>query len=130
MNDTTSYVCGALWRSITETWAIEPSWPSETKKSTAPSRITQGKSNPIPMMSPPTSLGERQISRRLHRAAIADFTKAIELKPNNDSAYTKRGAAHYEKAEYDRAIPTSPRPLRSTRGQPLPIATWAGPTRR
>ena len=30
--------------------------------------------------------------------------KAFELKPNNDSAYTNRGAAHYEKAEFNRAI--------------------------
>ena len=57
------------------------------------------------MISPHTSLGGRRISRRLHfDSAIADFTKAIELKPNNDSAYTNRGSAHYEKAEFDRAI--------------------------
>ena len=37
-------------------------------------------------------------------SAIADFTKAIELKPNDASAYTNRGSAHYEKAEFDRAI--------------------------
>src|SRR6476661_6243140 len=48
-------------------------------------------------MSPPTSLGGRRISRRLHLTAPS---------------------------------PTSLRPLRLTRGQPLPIATWAGPTRR
>jgi tetratricopeptide (TPR) repeat protein len=62
--------------------------------------------------------------------AIADFTKAIELKPNNDSAYTKRGSAHTKGLSTTVPSPTSQRPLRSTRGQPLLIATWAGPTRR
>jgi tetratricopeptide (TPR) repeat protein len=37
-------------------------------------------------------------------SAIADFTRAIELNPNDDSAYTNRGGAHYEKAEFDHAI--------------------------
>ena len=36
--------------------------------------------------------------------SIANFTRAIELRPDDASAYTSRGIAHYEKAEYERAI--------------------------
>ena len=56
-------------------------------------------------MSLPTLLGgTAHLEAFAFDRAIADFTKAIELKPNNDPAYTKRGGAHYEKGEYDRAI--------------------------
>src|SRR5262249_26114488 len=37
-------------------------------------------------------------------SAIADFTRAIEIEPNDASAYTNRGSAHYEKGEFDHAI--------------------------
>ena len=36
--------------------------------------------------------------------AIADYTEAIRLDPNNDIAYNKRGYAHYNKGDYDKAI--------------------------
>ncbi len=36
--------------------------------------------------------------------AIADYDKAIELKPNNPVAYNNRGNAYSSKREYDRAI--------------------------
>ena len=36
--------------------------------------------------------------------AIADFTEAIKLDPNNGSAYSKRGLAYLEKQDYDRAV--------------------------
>ena len=37
-------------------------------------------------------------------SAIADFTRAIEVEPNDAFAYTNRGSAHYEKGEFDHAI--------------------------
>lgn len=36
--------------------------------------------------------------------AIVDYNKAIEIKPNFDSAYNNRGFAYDEKGEYDKAI--------------------------
>lgn len=36
--------------------------------------------------------------------AIADFNKAIEIKPDDAYAYGNRGTLHYYKGEYDRAI--------------------------
>ncbi len=35
--------------------------------------------------------------------AIADFTKAIELKPDYGEAHYNRGVAHYKKGDLDRA---------------------------
>ncbi|HEY6838614.1 MAG TPA: tetratricopeptide repeat protein, partial [Geobacteraceae bacterium] len=45
----------------------------------------------------------------LHRrseldAAIADYTKAIELEPKDDAYYKNRGTAHMEKKEFDPAL--------------------------
>jgi tetratricopeptide (TPR) repeat protein len=37
-------------------------------------------------------------------SAIADFTTAIRLNPNDAEAYCKRGKAHFEKGDYDSAI--------------------------
>jgi lipoprotein NlpI len=39
-----------------------------------------------------------------YEGAIAEFSKAIELNPKFDRAYTNRGIAWMEKGEYDRAI--------------------------
>ncbi|WP_373604433.1 tetratricopeptide repeat protein [Treponema endosymbiont of Eucomonympha sp.] len=36
--------------------------------------------------------------------AIADFTQAIRLNPNDAAAYHSRGSAYYNKSDYDRAI--------------------------
>jgi len=41
---------------------------------------------------------------RNYDGAIAEFTKAIELNPKFDRAYTNRGISWMEKGEYDRAI--------------------------
>jgi tetratricopeptide (TPR) repeat protein len=77
----------------------------ETKRLTAPSRITPRQSNPTPNnVTAYLARGTAHLEAFAFDSAITDFTKAIELKPNNDSAYTNRGAAYYEKAEFDRAI--------------------------
>ncbi len=39
-----------------------------------------------------------------YESAIADFTKALELMPNNSKAYNNRGTAWFYKSDYDRAI--------------------------
>jgi tetratricopeptide (TPR) repeat protein len=36
--------------------------------------------------------------------AIADYTKYIQLRPNDDSAYNNRGVAYKNKGDYDKAI--------------------------
>ena len=35
---------------------------------------------------------------------IDDYTKAIELEPNNGKAYNNRGASYYNLGEYEKAI--------------------------
>ena len=36
--------------------------------------------------------------------AIEDYTKVIELKPDDTEAHNNRGVAYYNKGDYDRAI--------------------------
>ena len=42
--------------------------------------------------------------KRLYDNAIADFTKFIELDPNDAEAYYRRGGAYYGNEDYDQAI--------------------------
>jgi tetratricopeptide (TPR) repeat protein len=42
--------------------------------------------------------------KAVYGRAIADFTQAIRLDPNNANAYTERGAAYADKGDSDRAI--------------------------
>ena len=39
-----------------------------------------------------------------HDKAIADFTEAIRLNPNDAEAYYSRGCEYFEKGDHDRAI--------------------------
>jgi len=39
-----------------------------------------------------------------HNQAIADFTKALMINPNDATAYNKRGNAYAAKGQYDQAI--------------------------
>ena len=48
--------------------------------------------------------GIEKIERGDYDGAIADYTQAIRLDPNNANAYGNRGIAYGEKGDYDRAI--------------------------
>ena len=43
-------------------------------------------------------------SRREYSKAIADYTEAVRIKPNDDYAYRRRGSAYLAAHEYDKAI--------------------------
>jgi tetratricopeptide (TPR) repeat protein len=45
-----------------------------------------------------------QKKNRTNSQAMADFTEAIRLDPNNAAAYNERGAALHQSAEYNRAL--------------------------
>jgi tetratricopeptide (TPR) repeat protein len=48
--------------------------------------------------------GNTFFDRQDYDLAIAEFTEAIRLNPNDADAYVGRGAAYYRKGDYDRAI--------------------------
>jgi tetratricopeptide (TPR) repeat protein len=48
--------------------------------------------------------GNANKNRSLYDWAIADYTQAIKLDPNDAKAYINRGLAYYNKSNYDRAI--------------------------
>ncbi len=48
--------------------------------------------------------GNAYLDRGAYDRAIADYDKAIQLKPDYAEAYSSRGAAYYYKGDYDRAI--------------------------
>ncbi|MDR0524614.1 MAG: tetratricopeptide repeat protein [Spirochaetaceae bacterium] len=49
--------------------------------------------------------GLEYYNKKDYNKAIPEFTKAIQLNPNNDSYYYNRGNAYYMKKDYDKAIP-------------------------
>ena len=48
--------------------------------------------------------GKEKADLRAHAEAIIDFTKAIELAPENADAYYFRGYSEYKSRAYDKAI--------------------------
>jgi tetratricopeptide (TPR) repeat protein len=48
--------------------------------------------------------GRACLDKGKYDEAIADYTKAISLDPNDATAYTNRGLAYESKGEVDRAI--------------------------
>jgi tetratricopeptide (TPR) repeat protein len=48
--------------------------------------------------------GSTLLDRQEYESAIADFTEAIRLDPNNAAAYNNRGVAYYYKGDIDKAI--------------------------
>jgi len=55
--------------------------------------------------SAPTTGGQTTVEqKRIYEQAIADYTQAIRLDPNDASAYRSRGMAYSDKGDHDRAI--------------------------
>ena len=70
-----------------------------------PSRITPKPSNSNRMMRAPTTIAAMRSKRKGDLdGAIADYTKAIELKPDDAGAYNNRGNAKQTKGDLDGAI--------------------------
>ena len=71
---------------------------------TAPSPTTTGPSSSTRTMPRPTSTAAGLRNKGDYDRAIADYDRAIQLKPDYADAYVGRGVAYGEKGDYDRAI--------------------------
>jgi formylglycine-generating enzyme required for sulfatase activity/Flp pilus assembly protein TadD len=88
---------------ITETTPANASKPSATPNTATETTAASKPAEPV-SAEDYVNRGETKIDAGNYDAAIADFTKAIELDTKNFRAYDDRGIARYSKGDYDGAI--------------------------